>query len=403
MKLVIQYSGNVKVKNIKEYEIKKYIKIIKSAHNGKEVSPLKYEIFRYKFKNGTAIIYKDNKKLRTRNIWYEIRALCSLSQILQTPFYHQIKFKGKNGLETEIDGLDVNLKEIMVEIKYSIINQKWIDYYAKKRQTLGLKNCIIIAPKFNESLKIPPNISCYRFLPDIDALIAYYNNDFNIPFWIKPYISSRHVRILLNNGRWIGIKRKLTYTAKHTPESKLKLFINYLLRINNFPVKIYYSLSPMLIPVEEYYGKGRPLPLTLAAFDVDSDPHQHIIGKEGYCLKCLENSNRKANTISEIFLNLGLTYKRVYSGSKGYHFYILDDKNDKAKELSIYDFDKYLQLFRANQNEELIDNFNFRAKDGTYDLHRIFKLPHSIDFSTGIIVQEKFRKIKFKDTIEYIE
>jgi hypothetical protein len=47
----------------------------------------------------------------------------------------------------------------------------------------------------------------------------------------------------------------------------------------------------------------------------------------------------------------------------------------------------------------LTDNKNFRSKDGSFDLHRIFKLPCSIDCSSGILVKENLERLDFKDKI----
>lgn len=397
MKLVIQNKGKAKVKKIKEYELNDIINDIKTNCRGYELNPLPYEHFRFKIENGVIIIYKDNKKLRSKNSWYEIRALTCLSKYFKTKFFHQMKLKSNDGLETEIDGLELENQRMMVEVKYAVIDQKWIDYYEYKRKKLNMKECIIIAPNFDKNLTIPSNICCYLYFPDVESLINYYQKNFSLPIWIKPYIASRHVRIFLNDGKWVGLRRKLTKTAKHTPESKLLLFLNQKLKKGKYPIKIYYSLSPMLLPIDEYYGKGMPLSRTLAALDIDSDPHQHIIGKEGYCLECLNSSYQKAEIISEVLTNLGIIYKKIYSGSKGFHFYILDEINLIAKELQLIDFEKLLVSIMDKEGKFIVDNINFRAKDRSYDIHRIFKLPHSVDYSTGIILKEHFEKLNFQE------
>ena len=403
MKLVIQNNDQTLVRSVKEYELNIVINHIKTTFTGYEIKPLIYEVFRYKLEKGVAIIYKDNKRLRTKNDWFEARALACLSKLNHNSFYHQIKLKRSDGHETEIDGLDIETRTIMVEIKRAVINQEWIDYYEKKRKLLKMRNCIVIASSFKDNLKIPSNIQCYIFKPEMDSLLNYYNKEFEIPKWIKPYIPSRHIRILLNNGRWIGLKRKLTNTAKHTLESKSLLFINSLARREKFPIKIYYSLSPMLMPVEEYFGKGRPLLRTLAVFDVDSESHQHIIGEEGYCLECLKSSKYKAAIVSEKLSELGEKFYKLYSGNKGFHFYLIDEKNGETiKEIPVQILEEFLILLKDEKEKNLVDNVNFRSKDGSYDLHRIFKLPHSVDNSTGLLVKERFEKLNFNDTLQEI-
>lgn len=398
MKLVIQQNGKANVENIEEYELKKVINNIKSNYDGYEQPLLPSEIFRFKIGNGVIIIYEDNKKLRTKNIWYEIKALGHLSRFYKTNFYHSYIIKMDLHQKIEIDGLDNEDKKIMVEVKYTQITQEWIDYYELKRKKLRMNICIIVAPLFTEELLIPKDIYCYWFNPDISGLYSYYFKKFSFPDWFKQRVPSRHLRILLNNGKWVGINRKLTKTAKHTPKSKLLLFLNFTNLKRKFPIKIYYSLSPMLMPVEEYYGKGRPLNRTLAAFDVDSDNHRHIINEEGYCFKCLKSSKFKVKIVKEILNDLGFKIKIIYSGFKGFHVYIINEERSIVEEMEIKDFENILKKI-TNKDKNLVDNVNFRAKNNTYDLHRIFKLPNSVDFSTNILLRENFKQLNVNENL----
>jgi len=159
----------------------------------------------------------------------------------------------------------------------------------------------------------------------------------------------------------------------------------------------------MLFPILEFYGKGRPLSKVIAAFDIDSNKHIHIIGKEGYCVKCLNDSIKKAREISEILLDEGFNYIRVFSGSKGFHFYILDENNKMVKEIPAKDYLDLITYINRKLKENYIDNINFKSKMNTLDLHRIFKLPNSIDASTGILIKEGFHKLNFKDEFQELE
>lgn len=403
MKIVIQTPRKTISRNIKDYELQNRINDIKKNFLGNELSPLQHEVFRYKLNKGVIVIYRDNRVLRTKNSWYEIRGLANLARINNTSYYHNVKlnFKEGNTTETEIDGLDTENEKIMVEVKKTQITQEWIDFYEKKRKKLGMKKCYIIAPSFHDKVLKYPNICCYIFNPDYQTMIDYYENDFKIPEWFSPHLRWRHIRILLDNGRWYGIKRKLTKTAKHTETSKLVLILNNLFKRNKFPMKIYYTLSPMILPIDEYYGKGKPLPKVIAALDVDSNDHDHIISSEGYCLKCLEEADEKAFKLSEMLNEMSINYLKLYSGSKGFHFYLLDeDKKKKITELPNEKFSDLLTKFKDKDGEYLTDNINFRDKDGLFDAHRIFKLPHSLDMSTGILVREKFEKLRFKDNFK---
>lgn len=399
MKLVIQTHNTTKVSRIREYELGSTINRIKSNYHGHELTPLKHESFRFKLDKGIIVIYKDNKVIRSKNTWYEVRCLAKLAHVLNTKFFHSYKIKLDDGQETEIDGLCIEDKQVMVEIKRAIITQDWINYYESKCKKLNMRECLVIAPLYEKKIKIPPNIRTFLFKPDNESLMTYYKEKFMIPLWFKSYLPSRHIRILFNNGRWIGMRRQLTNTAKHTINSKFLLELNRLVKHGRFPIKIYYSLSPMLMPVEEYYGKGRPLPRVLAAIDVDADAHQHIIGSEGYCLECFKNSEKKAEIIAEKLDGLGWKYKKLFSGSKGFHYYLMNDKKNIVEEIPSKEFLNLILTLKDNSGVCLTDNKNFRSKEGTFDLHRIFKLPYSVDNSTGILVKEKLERISYKDTI----
>ena len=75
MKLVIQTENKTQIKSIKEFQLGDIIYNIKSNFRGQIESPLKYELFRYKLNKGVIIIYKNNRIMRNKNTWYEVRAL----------------------------------------------------------------------------------------------------------------------------------------------------------------------------------------------------------------------------------------------------------------------------------------------------------------------------------------
>lgn len=399
MKLIIQQGPHCKSQNIEEYEMEKYLKMIITDYSGKRITPLNYEIARFRIPHGVAVIFHDNRKLRTRNYWYEVRGLAVLAHHLNLKFYHSVQMRFNDGQTTEIDGLDIESKSVMVELKQQTINQEWITFFAKKQKRLGLKECFIGAPEFVDNLQIPLGLKCFKINLDHHTLFNYYKNDFQLPNWFEPYIPNRHVRILLNNGLWSGIKRKLTWTAKHTPSTKVKQSIRYLFKRGKVPIRLYYSLSRMAIPQRDYFGKGYPIPFIIAAFDVDSDHKPHEIGKEGYCLKCLEEARYKRDLLYEKLTELGWRTRIIHSGFKGYHIYCLNEL-DKPVELTVKDIQELLPKLRDESGNPLTDNENFRDQDNSFDLHRIFKLPNSVDTVTGIRVTEKLQRLSFDDKIQ---
>lgn len=403
MKLVIQSHSHTMTEHVHEWQLESIKQQIRQNYPGMEKPPLPFELFRYKTSSGVIIIYKSNRTLRSKNAWYEVRALTALSKELSMEFIQNLRFPYGDS-ETEVDGVDCEEGAIMVEIKRVEINQEWIDFYEKKRSILKMKACLIIAPLYQEDLRIPKTIECYIFHIDTDATKSYYLEKFRIPDWLSSLMASRHIRALFPNGRWKGLRRQLTATAKHTPTTKLQLFIKNLARRELLPVKLYYSLAEMLMPVDEYYGKGRPLDKIITALDIDADPHSHIIGKSGYCEQCLEKSREKAELVENYLEEHGFNFKRLFSGSKGFHFYLFsDDAYQNPLIMNRSEFAELISSMVSKDGNPLSDNANFCDKDGKFDLHRIFKLPASIDCSNGVVVAEKFTKLSLKDKLRELK
>ena len=53
--------------------------------------------------------------------------------------------------------------------------------------------------------------------------------------------------------------------------------------------------------------------------------------------------------------------------------------------------------------DPLTDNLNFRTQEGSFDTHRIFKLPHTVDASTGVLVAKDLQTLPFEDVFYAIE
>ncbi|MHA1469158.1 MAG: hypothetical protein ACTSSP_01205, partial [Candidatus Asgardarchaeia archaeon] len=190
--------------------------------------------------------------------------------------------------------------------------------------------------------------------------------------WIREHIPKRHIRFLLPNGYWTGIKRKITDTAKYKMEDKFRKHINTLKSRGLLPVKVYYSLARMVNPVSEYHGKGIPLPYVILAFDVDVKLKEPlIIGGRKFFVDIIKKVRPFAKIIAQKIDKLGLESKIIYSGQNGFHIYGLKD------------------------------NVAFRSRSG-FDLHRIFKLPGTVDASTGIVLSDKLKILSFNDKLEKI-
>ncbi len=398
MKLLIQQEDTYTSRNIQEKELDQIIEEVVTYYNAQLVPCLSHELFRWRIPKGIIIIFKDNRKLRTRNYWFEVRGLAALARQEGRSFQHAITIKFPNGQETEIDGRDVESMNTMVELKQTTITQDWIKFFSKKRDALNFNECIVIASGFAPGLQIPDKMRLFEFHLDTAALQDYYLNQFTLPEWFESFITPRHVRILLSNGNWHGINRKLTFTAKHTPCSKIVLDLNHLFQNKQYPIRIYYSLARMVMPQRDYHGKGYPIPRLIAAFDIDSDHKPHIIGKEGFCKACMDDANVKCKVISTKLADLGFHTRILHSGFKGYHVYCINEDSTPI-EFSTQQMQDLLDTLVDANGKPLTDNANFKGKDGSFDLHRIFKLPNTIDAVTGIRVIEGFERLRFNDII----
>jgi hypothetical protein len=402
MKLVIQSQNSTQVRRLEEKELESTIEQIKRSVKGSVVPPKSYEKFRYRLEKGVIVIYGDNRVQRAQNFWFEMRALACIAQEWGMKFTYGAKMRFPNDQETEVDGIDTDTGQIMVEVKRAIITQEWVAYYEHKRERLGMRECWVVAPLFDRSIHFPPTVRGFIFEPDLKTLTEYYRERFAVPTWIEPFLPTRHIRILLGSGRWQGIQRQLTYTAKHTPTTKLALILQNLFLQRKDPVRIYYSLAPMVRPIAEFFAKGLPLPKAIAAFDVDANHKQHVIGPEGYCIECLAQAENKANLVAQQLSAMGEKFQRVYSGAKGFHFYLVEEKPEIfVKELRFDQINQYCMSLTDPAGVPLLDNVNFRSNAG-FDAHRIFKMPNTVDSATGLIVQADLEKIRFNDKLTEI-
>ena len=390
MRLVIQRAGDTISKRIEEKDFAEVIRWIKRNYDGHEEKPKRYELFRYVLKDGgIAVIYRDNRKIRTRNTWIEIRAISLLSRFVDLTFEHSVQIETDSG-NIEVDGVNWDTKT-MVEVKYQNITQEWINYYHSKMKRLGFNKCYILAKSFDRNLKTPPNIKLYKLELDFKTPLEYYTKRFRFPDWIRAYIPSRHIRFLLSNGRWTGIRKKITETPKYRLEDKFLSQLMFVSRYGEIPIKIYYSMARMVSPVSEYIGKGYPMPYLLLVFDVDAPITHFFIDERGFCDSCLRISRSIAKTVQEKLTSLGYEAKQLYSGVKGVHVYGLKDKEAVEVKPDV--------MMRLSQDlQGFVDNVNFKGSLG-FDIHRIIKLPNSVDLTTGIIIKENFERLKLKDSL----
>ncbi|MCY3412121.1 MAG: hypothetical protein INQ03_10860 [Candidatus Heimdallarchaeota archaeon] len=362
--------------------------MLESGEFERETVKSPYELIRLRERNGILhIIYQDNKKLRSKNEWIERRAIFLLKQKLDIPVVRLNCKYQMNGVETEVDGV---FNTTAIEVKKAKITQKWIDFYAMKCIKLQFRSLIVIATAFSNDLCIPETIICYQYSPDISSLRNFYSS-YSIPELFVRLVGKRHVRYLLDNGSWMPQGRRYNQTAKSTVSEKIRKDIKRVFR-RAIPVKIYWSLSMMTGPLDEFKGRGYPIDRLILAFDIDGN-HEgyHELREEPYCHLCRKSADIKLKKVKELLDSKSIEYEVYQSGSKGYHLYLLEE--GKVKEDGVEMMEQmttyllpYVDSFLSKTTEE-------------FDMHRIFKLPGTVDASTGIVVAKEKQQIRLKDSI----
>jgi len=382
LKLVIILKGVSLTMNIEERDLDDVLTYINRTYEGKNMDPLSGELFRRKIKDGVIVIYKKNRHERTRSEWLEYRGLFAVSKLLDMGFLHSVVFN-INGIQREIDGVNFGEKT-MVEVHWGVLDESWLKYYLKKKKILGFKRCIILARE--TSPDIPKNhAEIYIFRPDQDSIERYYSQ-YSFPAWIVDHLAKRHIRILTHKGQWVGLRRRLSKTPKYSPEEKFRIEIRGLLKRGIYPIKLYYSIARMVNPIAEYYGRGHPLPYVIGVLDVDVSDKNVPIHYKYYVEMIKKNLEEKIRHIKMYLESLGYNTRILFSGKKGYHIYICDPSD--GIEFRVEEIEEIISALGR-----LVDNYNFRDKTGRYDLHRIVKMPYTIDQTTGLTVTEKPRRV----------
>ena len=71
------------------------------------------------------------------------------------------------------------------------------------------------------------------------------------------------------------------------------------------------------------------------------------------------------------------------------------------KNESLVEMDQTQMEMISKENLEIIDSFLSKSTQ-EFDIHRIFKVPHSIDLSTGQIVAENSQRIELNDRLDQL-
>lgn len=206
-----------------------------------------------------------------------------------------------------------------------------------------------------------------------------YDN-LKLPDWFRPFVKHRHFRQMNTNGSFNFQTRTYADSAKSTIEEKYR---KDFYRKKQIPAKCYFSLAGMIDPIMEMEGNGRPFDRILEVYDIDADKDHGIHRGPGICPDCLSSARKKLDSFKEI-----LTPRRVlFSGKKGFHVHM-------GREISEKEMLASLEMIEDSARG-LVDRFIFEDEYGElrFDTHRIFKVPETVDLTTGYFISENFHKI----------
>ncbi|MFH0815537.1 MAG: hypothetical protein V1934_01795 [Methanobacteriota archaeon] len=314
--------------------------------------PLKgpYELLR----GDDFVVYQDNRRTRFSRELLVRRAATLLASI--------------SGNDAKMRGMDVAAGGHRFRFVPSLADEGELEYYE------GTHGAQVIA------LARTPLAPSFRL--DMKALDEFYKN-YRFPPFFAPFVKMRHFRFQALDGTFRFQSRRYS-DSKHSPSSKLVFDLG---RPGNV-AKCYVSLARMLDPRMEARGRGRPLDRMLAIFDIDADKDhsEHLIGADGVCSKCFKNARSKADKALGEFPVARL----LFSGTKGFHLHL--DKEVSAAE--------YLATAEAlNEISAIVDDFSFeRIGTRCLDMHRIIKVPSTVDAATGCLIAEGVTRIALADS-----
>jgi hypothetical protein len=160
--------------------------------------------------------------------------------------------------------------------------------------------------------------------------------------------------------------------------------------------KVYFSLFRCLDSKLEQQGKGFMIDLGLLTFDLDvKHDGPHLINEKGLCSLCLEKMRADWEALESRLYELKiLVDKIVFSGTKGLHIHT-------GEEVHQQDFVDIIA--DINAEKKLVDDFTYDYNgEKRFDMHRIFKVPGTIDSTTACIVNENWEepdRVKVRDKI----
>jgi len=329
----------------------------------------KYEFMRTK----DFVIYNDNRKVRGRHKIKMWRSATRLAKLTGKPVY----------LDTKNYYLIAN--GVFMQFADTVRGMNEYNFHLEKAQR-NAKGQVNDDDMIEVVSLSKSDLASYVKL-DSEPINEYYANEFDFPEWFKPFLKQRHVRMMLVGQRFDFAE----YSYAFNGLEKFKKDMARLKHRGEDIGKIYISLARMLSHTEEKHGEGRPIDLLLKALDVDADHHEgpHEIASNGLCKKCLKSSNNKIKVVMSMLDEK--PKKVIFSGTKGYHLHWLEE---------IHEEDMINLIADVNSVTQLVDDFCFDDEGvRKFDMHRIFKLPNTIDATTCMKITTKLERVEVNDDI----
>ena len=73
-------------------------------------------------------------------------------------------------------------------------------------------------------------------------------------------------------------------------------------------------------------------------------------------------------------------------------------EEDKAMEVNPTKLNEIIEKIK-----DLTDSATFKGKDDQFDVHRIIKVPNTVDATTGMIVREEFTQLELNDQLYILD
>jgi hypothetical protein len=342
----------VHFKERKTYTIGEYdLARLKGELAADSLRPLKgpYELLR----TDELVVYHDNRRTRFSRELLVRRAAALLASI--------------SGGDTKVVGMDVISDSQRFHFVHSVDSRDELEYYE------GAHDAKVIS--------LTRNTLAPYFIVDRKALDEFYRS-YAFPRWFSPLVKMRHFRFQTLDGTFLFQSRRYS-DSKRDPSSKLVFDMG---RPGDV-AKCYVSLARMLDPRMEARGAGRPIDRVLAVFDIDAakDHREHIVGENGTCSLCLKDAQSKADCALDEFPDATV----LFSGTKGFHVHL-------GREVSAVE---YLEMADSlGAADAPVDDFSFeRSGRRCLDMHRIIKVPGTVDAATGCLVAEGVRRVALAD------